>query len=502
MEKYHAWGENPTLNLKPKKPKQIPNIDKNILKKAATVAMIVFIAIILIQLIVNIKSKIELEAKKDSWITESEFSTTKQFCEKLDYAPLKDKCLLNLAVKDNNKRLCREIEQKESKDSCLKLLKGEQSACDTIPETIKNDCYYNLAYVFEDPAYCELGNSKYSLQSFNPTTITPESILDCKIVVALRTQDIGVCNSLASTSQRRCIQQLALILNDISYCDKIEKEASKTACYKLVNMRSASNSGEESECNKINETFFKDICLLELASNTENYEICHQSSKPEDCILSLVPSLLDKSMCISKNLGADFEQQCIFTLATHTMDIELCNTLDSSSVGNDPETCIFQIAIQFSDLETCQSLSTRKDECLYELAVSKKNVEMCDGIAEAQIKRRCNDAITKGMAMLLPDLCSIGGFECMEWNFKDDKIHITLNTTRDETVTDLTFSLQSTCSPVKVTITPENPQTFSCQFKGSKGESTKQDIYMTYTDSLGRLMQTIGYIKYTLVDDS
>ncbi|MBS1266658.1 MAG: hypothetical protein MAG795_00626 [Candidatus Woesearchaeota archaeon] len=488
------WGENPQLEIKKiQKAENNQNIKpkkQNKPAKPRKYLLIILIAVITIFLLVGAYLLLSKSGKIDQ-VTHSyikptnQITQTKSYCQKLNSQILADRCWLNLAVRDKNKKLCSKTSTYEQ--VCQNIIDKNKDSCENADSKILNDCYYSLAFILNDMDICKKGVIKSSIQFPRPISLFPDSITECKIAVAVKTGNPKYCEKVASTSREHCIKQLAYEYLDQSYCNLLQDQDLQF-CIKQVSAKKAAQSNNPEQCKAISDSVFRKKCFEYLVENKQDYKVCLQSDSPSECILNTATKLLNQEACEDKVLNSDQKQRCLQNIAIKTKDTLLCNELVDS------EDCFFQIAMQYLDSKTCQLL-TQKDRCYYELAKLKKDRSLCNNIQDADTKTDCENILDQGVVALLPDACSIAGFKCKEWEIKDDKILLKIGLLTQDSVSDMELTLFSKCNPKSASIAKDSELTFTCDMPSKTG-TQRQDIAITYTQD-GEDKQTIGYVKFT-----
>jgi len=482
----NEWGNNPKLQIKkiqhsePQiKLKSKPQIPWKILI-IVSVILLITLGIIFLRKTGTLNQITHLYEAPATQIAQTE-----SYCQKLGYQPLIDKCWLNLAIRANNEKFCSKASG--YKQMCLSILEKDKSSCDNVDPEIKNDCYYSLAFVRNDMGLCEKGISKSILQFPNPQVLFPNSPVECKIDVAVKTGSLKSCDKLPTTSKNLCIKELAYEYHDQNYCELLSN-SDRNYCINEISARKASLSSDTSQCKAISNIVFRKKCFEYLAVNTQNHEMCLQSDLPSACILNTIQQILNQKACEDSNLGLMQKQECLFTIAITTKDTLLCNELSKS------EDCLFQIAMQYSDENVCEALSD-KNNCYYELAKLKEDSSFCSKISDTNLADNCKKVIDGGVALLLPDACSIAGFKCKNWEIAENTINLEVGLLSQDNVEEMTLTLFSQCTPTSTTITGDETTTFKCDLPADSG-TQKQDITISYTEN-EESKNTIGYVKFS-----
>lgn len=336
-------------------------------------------------------------------------------------------------------------EQKTAKS--LELMPEElekaKAICEVMPDSIKNDCYINLAIKKEEPSFCEkidirmvpnydvlrfirLKNSCYSaIATKKRDTKICDLIVDYKKqieeCIALSSNKLSQCESLNLQEHKEICQ--AINKNEISLCEKLIDPGYpyySTLCYATISKQRKDPSiceriGDEevqfgcyielakelempSLCEKLPETYMEtpDImisprgwCYHEVGSRlmvtNDLLPLCEKLGNPEWCITSAAVNKLDESICkvLCDNPEEGSCYECKIKVAVAKNDSGICDRIECPEIGSQLALCSY------------------KDRCYKEIAIKTKNSSLCENVKHhKQANKEHCITIAKGDASL------------------------------------------------------------------------------------------------------
>jgi len=155
----------------------------------------------------------------------------------------------------------------------------------------------------------------------------------CYVLEAIETKDSSLCH-LANNQKNECIKRLAVMLKDKNLCQDV---LDSDICIKQVNGELAKQNLDSSLCA---EAFEPEACYNLIAYQTQNAELC------------------------KKITSSNMKNSCLYDVATLSQNVELCDDV------NDKDRCITSIAISKGDESLCQ-LATDTNNCINMINLGK-----------------------------------------------------------------------------------------------------------------------------------
>ncbi|RLG69721.1 MAG: hypothetical protein DRO04_02970, partial [Candidatus Iainarchaeum archaeon] len=302
--------------------------------------------------------------------------------------------------------------------------KNEYDVCTFISAADKRDsCYKALA----------LKNNAYFICEYSVKTVSGISDRDiCVKELALQKNDADLCKKIRNTEMKDdCILALSSEVLVADACREISNEEKQRKCYwnsafKAENAEYCMNlpiKTEEEDYNGFN----RDNCIVELAKEIQNIEICYLASDEdvkEECILSLVEVVPDKNACL-KIKNKNRKNSCLFSVASQLKEASICDEIDKKFYAKLWNECYRIVAedtlnLSYCDILTDEEIKGRcyggvisktaeydkckelkplqyqteqphkaRDYCYYELAVDKGEYRFCDEIWHDRTKGYC-----------------------------------------------------------------------------------------------------------------
>jgi hypothetical protein len=165
---------------------------------------------------------------------------------------------------------CSEMESDLIKSICLKVASGRVNACDDEVEYDKF-CYDTLIEtvdVSEDS--CKSIKNKYGkFLCYKKLAVETENSdfcmnsPECYKELAVKYEDTKFCDKLIENEKLKCY---AIVIDDRSYCEKIDEEFERRVCMALIPERIE-------DCTDSN--YYDADCITKLANKTKNSTICN-----------------------------------------------------------------------------------------------------------------------------------------------------------------------------------------------------------------------------------
>ncbi|GBD34331.1 hypothetical protein HRbin35_00041 [bacterium HR35] len=188
-----------------------------------------------------------------------------------------------------------------------------------------------------------------------------------KLNIKLKTREaLKICDNLSEEQKESCYWNLAKSKQNLSICDKIQREWIKNICYLDV----AEEKQDLSICDRIQDKTKKDYCYLKIAEMKRDPSICNKIQNEEE-----------------ESYDGDnkyFKDNCYLKIAQAKQDLSICDRIKNSSVKDD---CYKLLAIIKQDLSICDKLyySNEKDYCYSRVAQVKQDPSICNKIVCSEI---------------------------------------------------------------------------------------------------------------------
>ena len=190
---------------------------------------------------------------------------------------------------------------------------------------------------------------------------------DCFLERARNSQSIEPCNRIdGELVKESCLAEQWVLEGNGESCSSL-----RTAAREFCIAKIAIASGNLSQCNLINSTYWSDICnkgvSLSINDTPGCLKVAHEKER-EDCF---------KNVAIATNDG----YACTYIKNDSTHDV-----------------CITKIALSTENESVCEE--TRSvvigDACIYKIAKAKNDVSLCDLISFFEIKKDCRNKVGAG----------------------------------------------------------------------------------------------------------
>jgi len=186
-----------------------------------------------------LKSFLGAEIDRDPDILLMMKHTPERFSEEKYYEYLKNECLKEYAIINNDPALC----GNESRGTC------------------ELKCIVKLAVLNRDKSLCEKAGKDWCKKR-------------CLLEIAVRERDVNACKELKSNEY--CLKDLAIILKDPSLCDLLHAQKRDSCIFNI-----AATSNDKALCYTMKEEKRKDSCLFNLALQNKDSSICEEIKDPD-----------------------------------------------------------------------------------------------------------------------------------------------------------------------------------------------------------------------------
>jgi len=200
-----------------------------------------------------------------------------------------------------------------------------------------------------------------------------------------------------------CYLKLAKKQNDVTLCEKINKEnENKDRCYSHF----ASIKSSVELCDKIVNEESRGSCISKLAIKKNDLALCEKitSNKPRDnCFLGIAIGKNDLTLCDKINVN-DIRDRCFLGIARNLKDNTLCEKVvdDEKSescacsfmVGADKDNCYYDLTKKFRK-DYCRYTSVNKDNCIHDIAILLEDIKRCEWIFNLAKKDSCFNHFNK-----------------------------------------------------------------------------------------------------------
>ena len=167
-------------------------------------------------------------------------------------------CYISIAEKSGNIRICQRLSD-ENKRICIIKVAGSSG---------------NLTH-------CKIFNSTYYRD-------------ECYFDIAVKTRDSDVCNSISDINlKHRCISSLLKETADVNLCGRLGVEEIDS-CYRSYLIKITNLT----YCNNIVDKYWKNMCKIYVALNTEDISICEMTGHMKDnCYFETAYKKADATIC-------------------------------------------------------------------------------------------------------------------------------------------------------------------------------------------------------------
>ena len=269
-----------------------------------------------------------------------------------DSSVIKDLCIFDLAVENQDENFCLALSTEDNKNSCLGNIKKDSSFCEKIVNKIEAH-YWVLSATPEeaDPAFCE---------------------------------------TLEELDKELCLSATAFYKKDAEVCKKIVSDFSRNICLNDV----AKESANPVICEELADEYNTNQCLKEVAIVKQDELICNQITTGTDlelyentrdkCFREVSLEKEDKVIC-EQIENSDIKNWC---LASFEKTKDLCQKIDDVTIKFD---CFIDVAKETKDVSICEDIVSlgKKDECFQKVAFANQDKAICDKISSTYAKDNC-----------------------------------------------------------------------------------------------------------------
>lgn len=207
-------------------------------------------------------------------------------CEKIPSQQDRDRCIFDEAVRLGSVKVCDFIKEPLWNQQCMRQVAKhtrQKDICEIITDEFeKQSCFMDLAIELKDASLC--GN------------VGEQSRVDsCYYRVGFDTRSEMICELIDSESSRyRC---MALVTQNISFCDMLEDVRPRDFCYRRV----SDISSDPDICRLITTDDWADECMINAASKALDITLCDEvglNLKKQEC-----RDGVEKAKEIAKNMN-------------------------------------------------------------------------------------------------------------------------------------------------------------------------------------------------------
>ena len=315
------------------------------------------------------------------------------------HTPEKDSCYLNLALKEENDKLCDKIDGDLGlRINCyweIARAKKDATICEKIDynylktwcqdNATKSLCHYGLKYVYEDSDE-EGFNRIYGKYKDLCIAVVNEDIsrcggeISCHIKIAEDTNDLSICEKM-ETGSDSCYAAMAALREDASICDKMK--TGSDYCYTDIAFIEAQKKdtidvslcdmvkGDNMHCYANIQLFYLHREIEELIEKMNEEELSFFSDYCDKHILDFLPIdyAEEKDITLCQELKERLEEMEIDEMV---YDIDIMSSVDE---------CYMKTAAGTGDVSICDELITSdyfKHRCYHEVAKTNKDATLCE----------------------------------------------------------------------------------------------------------------------------
>ena len=163
---------------------------------------------------------------------------------------------------------------------------------------------------------------------------------------------------------------------------------SKDECYWHV----ARLNNDASLCEKINDGFYKGMCLKDTIAAIKNSNACEKIEDKEyrnKCYLNIAEQTSDSNIC-EKIDDDSLKEKCYFWVAEQKGSIGTCEGITDSNLQ---AMCYVEVARKTEDVSYCDKITDSHigDKCYRDVGIQTNNPILCEKIIEEQAKQKCLD---------------------------------------------------------------------------------------------------------------
>lgn len=277
--------------------------------------------------------------------------------------------------------ICAEITIPETRRLCEAVVQGDPNICEGFYSYEKDACYFALAFNLERPDLCDklpidtaydyhsclmavaVKMGDVSVCQLDPDTNRLET---CKNIVAQKTKNLSICESLTDQRQLLCAARVTL---DETYCS----DYTGNECESGLEQLKAVSSNDPIECTKL--WRLDDIrCLQDIEPSQEGTAQCSRLFDDRDRYICLAILQRNISQCnniheINNPIHENSSYWNAFICALDTVcvsgDTNSCDSLEPELVSS----CYYTAAISSCNIAACTK-SSRPQEC-WEIILGK-----------------------------------------------------------------------------------------------------------------------------------
>ncbi len=286
-------------------------------------------------------------------------------CKSISQRIFHNECIWGIAIKTKNISLCEELKTFTWNDACYSMLGSltkNISLCEKPQlKDYRIGCYQQLAHTLQDPTICDkIGKEDHLYVNACKSMVMKREAwrLSCDYVYSNfarqscilaweeRTDNFvekiipDLCDNLSNDLHERdwCLQNLAYVTSDDSYCESIEVDSEKSFCIKMALAKKLNVS----KCYDLTILSEKQLCIAEHAIYTKNTTMCNllynisdtqSMARRDECIKYIGVATNNISLCKETTNREDLAR-CINHIARATHNISTCDSLLEWKKGN------------------------------------------------------------------------------------------------------------------------------------------------------------------------
>ncbi len=253
-----------------------------------------------------------------------------KICANITIEPLKDGCIVAVAVAKQDMALCDSISNQtktmSSQDKmCRAMISLDTKYCDEITtylgfgeDQMRGACYAFIVQKKSDPSICQRAKTE------NVKNI-------CLLAAANATRDIGYCDRLPENSYKgECYGYFVEDKKSPELCEKLKANISKGYCYRAaINVLGGAKNA--SWCTILPGQYEAEKCLENYTISTGNWRECEKfniASMRWECFAGSAIIAKDPEGC-EKSEG-DFRDKCLISVAQAKQDISICSRISEN----------------------------------------------------------------------------------------------------------------------------------------------------------------------------
>jgi len=322
--------------------------------------------------------------------------------------PKKDyrKIRLN-ALRTKNSSMCYEIDVLSERNRCIYQVAGyakNVSLCYEVEGTRdRNSCFWKVAESTLNASLCKLISSEdVDMESYK------DALNICYGAVARGTENPEVCEEApAGDIKDECYRHAALVLNNVSICDKIKDIPMFNICYTRFVERTENlglceflKGGGGNPCYNETKPIYdlndcKELCYLAAISELHNVSLCNTLSNTSirnSCYEIYAINIMKNSTLCEKITDNDRKYRCI---ARITHNLTQCGFIEDEGKKSG---CYGIIERSSGDPNICLQIMDEhyQDRCYSMLAWWNKDKELCNKIKDNDMRNRCKSRFGGG----------------------------------------------------------------------------------------------------------